>query len=269
MRYLDNYIKKHKVRNMNNKWILGALLATPAALVSTTATAGDSLVYWSNFQVSALYGTNFEVDLEDQATITLETAGGWKYGDWFAFHDFVSFTDAPDGAATHSDYGEYTTRVSMGKVFGADMNAGIFKDVSLAFQYEHGTGAASTVLYGIGTDWNIPGFSYLSANVYRRSELVAGPNPWNVRGDTNGYQLTTPFRIDFGNSGIVLDGYMDWIFDYDHGYKEPMVHINPQLKYNVGGSGFHVGVEYSYWANKYGIKDVDQNAYSLLLQYSF
>ncbi|MCJ8304890.1 outer membrane protein OmpK [Shewanella sp.] len=255
---------------MNNKWILVALLASPTAFA-------ESLIHWSDFSVTALYGDSFEVDPAEQTTITLETAGGWKYGDWFAFQDFVYFNDAPSDS-NHANYGEYGTRFSASKIFDSKVGFGPLTDLSLALQYEQGNAAASTILYGIGSDWAVPGFSYLNVNVYYRSEL-SNPSSFDKRGHSDGWQLAPSWRIDFGDTGIVFDGYIDWVFSPSEDAYEPMLHINPQLKYDLGAvingkSGkFYVGVEYDYWKNKYGIPngipglEVDQSVFSLLIKY--
>ncbi|MEI6859701.1 MAG: outer membrane protein OmpK [Shewanella sp.] len=253
---------------MNNKWILVALLASPTA-------CAESLIQWSDFSVTGLYGDNFEVDPAEQTTITLQTAGGWKYGDWFAFQDFIHF-NGEQSDSDFANYGEYGTRFSASKISGSKVGFGALTDLSLALQYEQGSAAASTVLYGLGSSWDVPGFNFLSVNVYYRTELR---NPSGESGASDGWQLTPSWGVNFGNTGIVFDGYIDWVFSPSEDSYEPMLHINPQLKYDLGSvingkSGhFYVGVEYSYWKNKYGIPngipglEVDQSVFSFLLQY--
>ncbi|QFU22747.1 ion channel protein Tsx [Shewanella eurypsychrophilus] len=263
---------------MNNKWIIAALLVSPAAFAG-----GDSLIHWSDFSVTGLYGQNYLEPGEhfggyegqaDQTTMTLETAGGWKNGDWFAFQDFLYYNDGSSDD-NFANYGEYGTRFSASKMFDSKVGFGPLTDVSLALQFEQGSAAASTFLVGIGSDWTIPGFSYFNLNVYHRSEVVAGAGP---KGASDGWQLTPVWRVDFGDTGIVFDGYIDWIFSVDdemldiYGgrvHADNMVHFNPQLKYQFADSGFLVGIEYDYWKNKYGIDGMDQNTGSVIVKYHF
>ncbi|TKB58722.1 outer membrane protein OmpK [Ferrimonas aestuarii] len=245
------------------------------AALALLPTFANAEIYWTDQSLSLLYGDNFEVDPAEQTTLTFETAGGWSYGDWFAFYDHVVFRDAQPNELETANYAEIGTRFSAGKIFGKDLSLGPITDVSLALQYETGDAAAETFLYGVGTDWKVPGFTFLSVNLYKRS---------NTDGDANeGWQLTPVWRMDFpvGNSNIVFDGFIDWVFSQDNDDEEHF-HFNPQLKYDLGmavmgkdkANKLFVGIEYDYWTNKYGIPDVvpfevDQSALSFMVKYHF
>lgn len=265
---------------MKNRLLIVALLASPTAMA-------DSLIHWSDFSVTGLYGQNYLEPGEhfggyegqaNQTTITLETAGGWAKGDWFAFQDFIYYNDGSSDD-NFANYGEYGARFSASKMFDSKVGFGPLTDVSLALQFEQGSAAASSFLYGVGTDWAIPGFSYFNLNVYHRSEVTANPADGSVKGASNGWQLTPVWRVDFGDTGIVFDGFIDWIFALDDAdrtngfggiaHAENMVHFNPQLKYQFPNSGFMVGIEYDYWKNKYGIEGMDQNTGSVIVKYHF
>ncbi|BDM62950.1 ion channel protein Tsx [Shewanella sp. NFH-SH190041] len=255
---------------MNKKAVLcsALLLASPSAL-------SDELLHWWDFSVSALYGQDYEVDPHDQTTITFETAGAWKYGDWFAFQD-VTFFNGNNNGMDDTTYGEITTRFSMGKIFGMP-SMGPISDLSLALSLEEGKGDVESLLYGIGMDIQIPGFTYFQLNTFRRQSL-------HDEVHKDGWQISPAFRIDIpiGNSNIVFDGYIDWVISYDDDGAKENLHINPQLKYDLGqaimgkdkANKLFVGVEYDYWANKYGIADneffeVNQNTFSFLVKYHF
>ena len=93
-----------------------------------------------------------------------------------------------------------------------------------------------------------------------------------------------------GNSDILIDGFIDWVVDNDDngpaGEYHANLHINPQIKYDLGKAlswgekQFYVGVEYDYGKHKYGIQDggfvsdnfvgsTKQNTASLLLKAHF
>ncbi|WP_409420089.1 outer membrane protein OmpK [Pseudaeromonas sp. ZJS20] len=237
--------------------------------VVPSAFAGD-IIQWTDTSVTGLYGDDYKLaPAAEQTTITLESAGGWTYGDWFWFEDFTQNHGAT--ANKNTNYGEFSPRFSAGKILGADLAVGPITDWSAAFTYEHGEGKVESYLYGIGTDWQVPHFTYLQLNLYRRD---ADNN------DSSGWQLTPVWRMDLplGSSKIVFDGYVDWVFasDDDNGYQEN-VHFNPQIKYDLGqllaGKSFEnhllVGIEYDYWSDKYGVKGVDQNTYSAIVKYHF
>ncbi|MCH1930226.1 ion channel protein Tsx [Shewanella sp. A25] len=243
-----------------------ALMLTPQAF------AGD-LVQWWDFSATTLYGEDYDLDPGTQATVTLETAGAWKYGDWFAFQDFIYFKGNHTGKDSTA-YGELSPRFSASKILGEKIAFGPVTDVSLALTYEKGEGPIKSFLYGVGVDVAVPYFTYLNFNTYRRNGTSYGT-------ETDGWQFTPVYRIDIpvGNANIVFDGFIDWVFATDKnqdGYKENF-HFNPQIKYDLGKTlfGDHqankllVGIEYDLWTNKYGVKGVDQDTYSVIAQYHF
>ncbi|MFM2479883.1 ion channel protein Tsx [Celerinatantimonas sp. YJH-8] len=241
------------------------------ALLSASSSAFSAdFIQWTDTSLTALYGHNYKLASSDeQTTITFESAGGWKYGDWFWFEDFIR----NDGASVDSktNYGEFSPRLSAGKIFGTNLSVGPITDLSAAFTYEHGEGDVESYLYGLGIDLKVPYFTYFQLNTYRRDAK---------NNNSSGWQLTPTWRMDIpvGSSNIVIDGYLDWVFasDHDRGY-ETNFHFNPQIKYDLGqliaGEKFKnhlmVGIEYDYWANKYGVDSVDQDTYSVIVKYHF
>lgn len=249
----------------NRNWLLLALLTAQPAVA-------DDMIQWWDISATALYGDDYDLAPSDQqTTITIETAGGWKYGDWFAFQDFTFF-NGNNGGKDSTTYGEISPRFSASKISGKTVGAGALTDVSLALTFEEGEGPVKSFLYGVGLDFKIPYFSYFQLNTYRRDAISSG----NM---SDGWQLTPVFRMDFpvGHSNIVLDGFIDWVFSADHTGYEENFHFNPQVKYDLGAAimGDHkknklfVGIEYDYWKNKYGVKGIDQNTYSVIAKYHF
>ncbi|MCE9679918.1 ion channel protein Tsx [Shewanella sp. AS1] len=245
-------------------WLALALLAAQPAVA-------DDMIQWWDASVTALHGSDYDLAPSDkQTTFTLETAGGWKYGDWFAFQDFIFFNNS--NGESNTTYGELSPRFSLGKITGQEFKFGPITDVSVALTLEEGEGPVESFLYGMGLDFAIPYFTYFSLNTYRRDAISNG----NL---SDGWQLTPVFRMDFpvGDSAIVFDGFIDWVFASSNNSYEENLHINPQIKYDLGATIFGsqkknkllVGFEYDYWKNKYGVKGVDQNTYSVIAQYHF
>ncbi|MCL2912186.1 ion channel protein Tsx [Shewanella corallii] len=252
---------------MNTKAILCSAL-----LLSAPAAQSEELIQWWDVSVTALYGQNYDLaPSHDQTGLTFETAGGWKYGDWFAFQD-VTFFNGNNGGVDDSTYGEITTRFSMGKIFGMQA-MGPVSDLSLALSLEEGKGDVETLLYGLGMDLDVPGFTYLNLNTYRRHALNSNGNI------TDGWQLSPSFRIDIpvGSSKLIIDGYIDWVFATDDDAFEPHFHFNPQIKYDLGqllmgdakADKFLVGIEYDFWENKFGVDGIQQNTFSVIAKYHF
>ncbi|GGB46546.1 ion channel protein Tsx [Shewanella inventionis] len=245
--------------------ILASLAIAPNVLAS-------DLIQWWDASATVLHGTNYDLaPSERQTTITLETAGGWTYGDWFVFQDFINF-NGNNGGENNTTYGEISPRFSASKILGQSVGFGKVSDVSLALTYEQGEGPVESMLYGVGLDFDVPFFTYLQLNTYRRNAISNG----NI---SDGWQFTPVFRIDMpvGKANIIIDGFIDWVFIADNNGYDENLHFNPQIKYDLGQSlfGEHkkntllVGFEYDYWQSKYGVNGVDQNTYSIIAQYHF
>ncbi|MNQ53359.1 MULTISPECIES: outer membrane protein OmpK [unclassified Pseudomonas] len=261
------------------------MLRTPSSLLlsgtlfaATQAMAGD-LLLWQTNSLSYLYGKNFAINPSIQQTVTFEHADRWKYGDTFLFVDKIFYNGQQDpNKGPHSFYGEFSPRLSAGKIFDQKLQYGPIKDVLLAMTYEYGEGESEAYLIGPGFDLAVPGFNYVTLNFYRRQ--TEGPRP----GD--GVWQITPtwsYTIPVGRSNVLIDGYLDWVVDNDQnsrGTYHANLHLNPQIKYDLGKAlngrekQLYVGAEYSYWKDKYGVEhssnlDTNQNTASLLVKVHF
>ncbi len=247
--------------------------ALPIAIAAVAANAQAELVQWSDTSVTGLVGSDYLVDSDKQVTGTFEYVAGLSFGDIFVFYDATKYDS--DNQDYIGFYGEISPRISFDKAFGWDVGNDVLTDMSLAFTYENGRGDVESFLAGVGFDWNVPGFTYLQTNVYNRQ---------GINNDTDGYQITPVWRMDFpvGSSNIVFDGFADWVFKSSNDNFESNLHINPQVKYDMGmlingeqgANKFFVGIEVDYWKNKYGIKsspafDTNQTAVSALVKYHF
>lgn len=251
------------------------LIRTATLLLTALALpAAAAPLLWQDNRLTYLAGQGYEVNPEYQQTLTFEHVSGWSHGDLFVFADATRFNGRKDAlSGQDSYYGEFSPRLSLGKTLGREMKAGPLRDVLLAATYEFGEGDVETLLAGPGFDLAIPGFDYFQLNVYRRF-------PENGR-DGKTTQITPVWGLTFpvGASHVVFDGFIDWNVNSDGTYHSNL-HFNPQLKYDLGpalGLGkkrLYVGLEYSYWKNKYGIKSTpafktDQSAASLILKAHF
>ncbi|WP_411392330.1 outer membrane protein OmpK [Pseudomonas sp. MPB23] len=254
------------------------LMLAGTLLAGGQAVAGD-LLQWQNNSLTYLWGKSFTVNPQIQQTVTFEHADAWKYGDNFFFFDRIFYNGKEDGnAGPDTYYGEFSPRLSFGKILDKDLSFGPIKDVLLAFTYEFGEGDNESYLVGPGFDLNIPGFDYFQLNFYQRQTEGnrAGDGVWQI---TPVWSYTLPV----GNSNILIDGYMDWVVDNDknaRGTYHANLHFNPQVKYDLGKAlnwgekQLYVGFEYDYWKNKYGIEDsgafkTNQDTASFLVKYHF
>lgn len=266
---------------MNRK--TATLLAAGSLLLAAQAQA-DSPLLWQNNSLSYLYGKNFKVEPAIQQTVTFEHASGWSWGDVFLFVDQKFFNGEENSVGDdRSFYGELTPRLSLGKLSGRDLSFGPIKDVLLAATYEFGEDEVEAYLIGPGFDLDIPGFNFFKLNFfYRTPDGDRADRNNDGKPDGSGTWQVSPSwsaTVPVGKSDILIDGYLDWVVDNDASY-HANYHFNPQVKYDLGKAlnwgekQVYVGVEYSYWKDKYGIQNsdsftTDQNTASLLLKVHF
>ena len=239
-----------------NKVVIGTVLT--AALVAPV----QAEQYWADNSVSVLYGQDYKLVPEEKlTTMTLEHASGHSWGGLFFFVDRHVGETGEDGVQFKETYGEFSPKFTVVKMDG------FVSAINAAFTYEFGSSSNSSgqqdnYLYGVGADLNVPGMNYASATYFYA-------NNDNVEND---HQLTLTYGWNKGNFNI--DGYIDYSTATED--LNAQFHFNPQITYNVGpalgiSNKIKVGVEYSYWNNKFGLNfleddDKDQNAVSFIIK---
>jgi nucleoside-specific outer membrane channel protein Tsx len=231
--------------------------------------AGAASLEWQDNSLTYVGGGHFKVAPESQQTITYEHVSGWSFGDVFMFVDATQY----NGDRGESYYGEFSPRFSYGKLSGTGMGSGLVKDALLTTTLEFGKGHVESFLAGPAIDLNLPGFDYFQLNFYRRFPLCGQ--------DGKTVQVTPVWGMTLPGAGgrWKFDGFMDWNVNSDGSYASNW-HFNPQFKYDLGRSfgmkdrALLVGVEYSYWKNKYGIRDsgefrTDESAISAIVKSHF
>lgn len=226
--------------------ISSVALAFASLLLSVTA---DAKSIWVDNSLSYLEGSNYKVGAQERSVFTFEHASGHTWGDVFFF---VDRTSSEDG--TNETYMEFSPRLSLGKLPGSKpIDFGPISDLLLTATVESNESQNSSfnhTLVGGAIDFDIPGFDYFQLNLYRRHNEAA----------QNNWQVTTVWGLPFKMLGqnILLDGFIDWR-DSNRDYASD-INATTQLKLDVGNIMFqlpytiYVGVEHTYWKNKYGIK---------------
>jgi nucleoside-specific outer membrane channel protein Tsx len=226
------------------------LLITVLCISSITAQAKT---IWSDFSVTYLNGSNYEVGDEDREVVTLEYVNGTTWGDTFMFFDRLKSSNGDV-----ETYGEFSPRIKI-----KDYSDSFIKSVFFAPSVEFGPG--TNYLVGVGLDLDIKFFDYFQVNTYLRN---------NDDGDRS-EQVTLVWGIPLGP--LYYDGFMDYATDVDNtvnGDTKTQMNFTSQLKYNLASildldTKLYVGVEYAYWVNKFGIDGVDENNVNLLVKYHF
>ncbi|GAA5138104.1 outer membrane protein OmpK [Thalassotalea piscium] len=245
-----------KLINRINATVLPlSMLFLGAATISGNASAE---MQWSDFSLSYLSGSQYEVGDDSRQFLTVEHASGHNWGDTFYFYDRSKSKNG-----TLESYAEFSPRLSLSYFTGSDLSTGIINDVFIASTWEQGA-FFDNYLLGLGVSLNIPGFNYLKANIYQANNSASD----------NDQMLTMTFAYPFklGNADFLYDGFLDWSTSSDTQASE--MNFTTQLKYNVGGalgskSPVYLGVEYAFWNNKYGISGVDERSVSLLFKWHY
>ncbi len=227
-------------------------------LFMSVITAASGKTVWSDYSISYLQGSHYEVGDTDKTVYTFEYATGTTWGDSFMFFDRLE-SDNGD----KETYGEWSPRLTL-----AEFDKSIIKSLSLSSTIEMGTfsGADSfgssftNYLVGAGVNINIPHFNFFQVNLYRRN---------NDFGENN-YQTTIVWAIPF--VGLTYDGFVDYTSSTNG--LATSFNLTSQLKYNVAPhfsltSKLYLGVEYVYWNNKFGIQGVDERNVNFLIKYHF
>ncbi len=240
-------------------------LAAVAVVALGTMTSANAKVLFSDTSVSLLYGNDYELAKDGElTTLTLEHASSHTWGGVFFFVDRLQGASDSEKSRAKDIYGELAPKFKIGNYKNS-----FIKQVNLAAQYEFGSNTSGfeqdNYLVGVGVDLDVPidGMKYASASLYHAFND-------DTFSDADDQQITLTYGWEKNN--IVVDGYVDYSFNNDD--KANQLHINPQIKYNLQevlgiDNRVEVGIEYSYWKNKFGNDGVDQSVPSALLKVHF
>ena len=229
---------------------------------SMLATTVQAKMLFGDFSLSYLHGEDYKVGDNIRDVLTVEHASGHTWGDNFFFVDRLKSNNGD-----LETYFELSPRISTKALLGQSLQAGFIKDVLLALTWEGDANPYSqfnNYLTGIGFSFDVPGFRYFTANVYKVNNQLL----------ENDEQLTLTWGLPFniGGAEFLYDGFVDWSSGKsDHAAE---TNFTSQLKWNVGrlfstSAPVYVGIEYAYWNNKFGIAGVKENNPCLLLKWHF
>jgi len=222
---------------------------------------------------------------DDVDVVTLEYGGKYAWGDSFIFFDRLHASADIHSLRKEKNYLEASARLSIPYLFNQPTIASSTRDKSTLAKYVKDYFVAGTVEYsylkidtnkpysttitnsllGVGIAWQSDFFSYLNSNFYYA----------NNEKQESDYQLTLTFAKSFTIAELAFktNGYIDWSSAAsDH---KASFHFSPQVLLDLGKvfnqpKLVFVGVEYSYWRNKYGLSNVDdEHTVSAMVKLSF
>jgi len=216
-------------------------------------------VNWSDVSLSALHGNHYQLSDNELTIFTIEWGADYSFGDHFFFID-----NKYDEEHDYSAYAELLVRGSVNKNTSWNIQKGWLTDVLVAVRVEHAHPLGEdNQAYGIGTDWRVPGFRYFKVNAFtRRNDMVD---------DNSLLNLVWGLPFSFGSQSFLYDGFFDWVSGVSGQYATSF-NLTSQLKWQVTevrSQPLYVGVEYVYWNNKYGVRDVNERNLNALIKLHF
>lgn len=231
----------------------------------TSSSYADDFFQWTSNSLQLLHGTGFELSDSQHITLTYEHADGWRYGENFLFIDVIQRDDV--GIEI---YGEWYPRLSFNKMTNKDLSFAFVKDVSIVGSINAGSEPSrdpfKAYLLGGGLSLDIPYFDFLQLDFFAyKSDDV----------NDHGFQITPAWRLPFqiGNAHFVFRGFLDYV-SADATGGEAYILTQPQLLVDLKKTfgiknNIHMGIEYWYWQNKFGINNVDEESIQAMISLEF
>jgi len=232
------------MKNIINRTTLLMIPVLTLLLLLNTVTGSN----WQTTTVQLLQGSGYKLSDKDQTVITFQHVSGWRLGSNFFFFDVAQ----PHEEGT-SVYGEWYSWLNLNPLFNSSISRVIPGAVSLGMALNLGE-SFRAYQAGLNFAFTAPGFNLLSLDVMT----------YDDQSDTEMTHIITPaWDLPFSMAGLQFQfsGYVDFIgSEGDH---SSQIITQPQLLLDLGNIWQHpgvlqIGLEYHYWQNKYGLKDIDE-----------
>ena len=217
---------------------------------------------FSSSKVEILAGDYEERSNDKETIFTFANATGFSKGDTFFF---VDVGDASERDSTGGIHSEFNARLSVPRTFGVGKSAGILKDFYLVGQLDFDGGQfanKTTTMVGVGVDWKIPGFKFVKTNLLYRDDPTKS-------GASEQFQLIWNKGFNLGSQKFSFEGFLDYTTSEGTGFgSESNTLTQPTIVWHATKHlGF--GLEYQYWQNRIGAKDVDEKVPQLMARFTF
>ncbi|GAB4266984.1 MAG: outer membrane protein OmpK [Methylomicrobium sp.] len=213
---------------------------------------------WTSSNAQILYGETFEFGDPKRVTATVEHAHGWQYGTHFFFVDVADRNDI--GVEVYAELYSY---LSWNKTTGRTISFGPVKDVSLVLglnignepERDHFKAYMFGLSFDLAKEWS--DYLQLDITVYKADDLSG----------RYGIQFTPVWSIPFTLGGVNFKfrGFTDFRTGNTNAPGNFNILAQPQMLLDIGAlagwrrNTIYIGTEYSYWHNKYGVKNVDES----------
>lgn len=220
---------------------------------------------WRSSNIQFLYGNHYQLGPATRESITIEHASSWRYGESFFFSNIFNRRD--EGTEL---YAEFYPRLNWRDVTGQSPTVSWLDDVSLVAGLNIGNlprhDPFRAYLLGAGLKFKASAMDYLKLDFMAfKADHV----------DTTGIQISPIWGMKFqlGQSRFLFKGFIDWQSSDATG-GEALLLAQPQLLLDMGhywghSNQLYVGIEYSYWYNKFGIDGVIEKVPQAMLLMPF
>ena len=265
-------------------------------LATTFAISSQAEEDWSSTEVQfstgkllhpRIKGTGEKGSEISTSIITFQHASSHSYGDNFFF---VDHSRVKDNKVDHSRvkdnktevYGEWYSNFSLGAITGNDMSNGLVRDIGLIAGLNFAPGADNIwALPGVRVALDLPGFAFANLDITGYNNITTASD---ADKEDSSYMVNLSWALPFqlGETSWSLEGHAEYIAardvvssSGDKAEKEAWILAQPQLRFDMGealggeAGNFFVGLEYQYWQNKQGNKDVDESTVQLLTVWNF
>jgi nucleoside-specific outer membrane channel protein Tsx len=253
------------------------------------ASASASALEWTASEVQLLHSSRFrEPGNPDRITkniVTVEHANGYSLGQNFFFIDMLKSGNQELDLAGRREapmefYGEAYTTLSLSRLSGHAVSTGPVKDMGLKAGINLNRKDSQLdphleiYLAGLSLDFAVSrGFFNLSIYAFDDHTCFKGiPLCPDYRPT---HQITPLWNMPFTLGPIdgEFAGIIKFIGSRGAGTVS-QVFSQPQLRFDIGKpfgkkGSLYAGIEYQYWRNKYGMKDVDDKHPQVLLLWKF
>lgn len=231
--------------------------------LSRVCTAGFLLVFcagaqasWQTSNAQGLYGDGYAGNGGARHILTLEHARGNQWGDLFAFVDVVQPRRGDRGG-----YGELWLRAKLGSPHPQWL-----RSVLWTVNVERPQHGKARWLFGPALDFSVPGFRFFKTHWLRRDNPTLPGVTW---------QFTLVWQRPFAVAG------QSWLFEGfadlagSEGPTVPHQLLVPRLLMDVGqhlgrpATRWWLGVEWTYWRNRFGVDGVTESVPQLQLKWQF
>ncbi len=214
---------------------------------------------FSSTKAELLYGFDYERSDEEQFILTLANYTSWNYADSFFFLDVGHVDDRETTDGIHLEWGP---RLSLLRLSGNSAREGFLKDFYLIGQTDIDANRFTnkvTLMGGLSVDLNVPGFLFFKTHVQYRDDPT-------FDGESVQFNLVwnAPFKI--GSQKFSFEGFLD--YTTDEGDSENNLLTQPQLLWHANDH-ISVGIEYQYWYNRLGIKDLEESTPQIMVRWTF